>query len=97
MWNVFGVIGPFTNKHVEGWHSKMKKIARKPHLNIYKLVSLFKAEQAATEVSLQHVQLASGGLATQSRRKYRIREKRIRTVKDNLLMEIILLVSMYIL
>ena len=54
----------------------MKKIAGKPHLNIYELVSLFKAEQAATEVSLQ--QLALG----ESRRKYRIREKRVRTVKD---------------
>ena len=47
----------------------MKKIAGKPHLNIYELVSLFKAEQAATEVSLQ--QLAAGGLATQSRRNKR--------------------------
>ena len=55
----------------------------------YSCFSLFKAEQAATEVSLQ--QLASGGLATQSRRKYRIREKRIRTVKDKF---VILLVSM---
>ena len=76
MWNVFGVTGPRTNNHVKGWHSKMKKIAGKPHLNIYELVSLFKAEQAATEVSLQ--QLALG----ESRRKYRIREKRVRTVKD---------------
>ena len=35
---------------------------------------------STSEVYLQ--QLAVGGLATQSRRKYRIREKRIRTVKD---------------
>ena len=37
MWNVYSLDGPHTNNHAEGWHSKV--------------VSLFKSEQAATEVT----------------------------------------------
>ena len=52
--------GPCTNNNAEGWHSKMKKLAAKSHPNTYEPVTLFKSEQAATEVSL--MQLAGGGL-----------------------------------
>ena len=37
MWNVYSLDGPHTNNHAEGWLSKV--------------VSLFKSEQAATEVT----------------------------------------------
>ncbi|XP_041378972.1 uncharacterized protein LOC121391384 [Gigantopelta aegis] len=67
-WNVYTQEGPCINNNAEGWHSKMKKLARKSHPNIYEAVTLFKSEQAATEVSL--MQLAAGGLPRR-RRKYR--------------------------
>ena len=41
--------GPRTNNNLEGWHSKVKKIVRKIHLNIFDIVELFKKEQASTE------------------------------------------------
>ena len=45
--------GPRTNSTIGGWHSKVKKIAGKNHLNICEIVELFKGEQASTEVELE--------------------------------------------
>ena len=56
----------------------MKKLAGKSHPNIYEAVTLFKSEQAATEVSL--MQLAARGLPR--RRKYRNHENRLKTIKE---------------
>jgi len=52
----------------------------KAHINIDGAVNLFKAEQAATEVSI--MQLAAGGLLIRRRRKYRWHEKRLLTIKE---------------
>ena len=57
----------------------MKKLAGKSHPNIYKAVSLFKSEQAATEVSF--MQLAARGLPRR-RRKYRNHKNRMKTIKE---------------
>ncbi len=62
------------------WHSKIRKLACKAHPNIYEAINLFKAEQAATEVSL--MQLAAGGVPIRRRRKYRRHEKRLLTIKE---------------
>ena len=35
-WNYFNFEGPRTNNHVEGWHSRLKKVVGKSHPNIYK-------------------------------------------------------------
>ena len=43
---------PRTNNHIEGWHNKLKRIAKKPHSNVYELIEIFKQEQANTEVSI---------------------------------------------
>ena len=72
--------GPCTNNNTEGWHSKLRKLAGKAHPNIYEAVTLFKSEQAATEVSI--MQLAAGGLSTRRRRKYRLHDKRLATIKE---------------
>ena len=48
-----------TNNNSEGWHSKIKKLVRNVHPNIYKAVTLFKSEQAAMDVSL--MELAAEG------------------------------------
>ena len=80
MWNVYALEGPRTNNHVEGWHSKVRKLAGKAHPNIYEAVTLFQSEQAATEVSI--MQLAAGGLPVRRRRKYRNYEKRLMTIRE---------------
>ena len=64
MWNVHSLDGLRTNNHAEQWHSKVRKLAGKTHPNI---VSFFKSEQAATEVTL--MQVAAGGLPVRKRRK----------------------------
>ena len=56
MWNVYSLEGPCTNNNTEGWHSKLRKLAGKAHPNIYEAVTLFKSEQAATEVSCSWLQ-----------------------------------------
>ena len=47
------------NNNLEGWHSKVKKIAGNNHLNIFEIVELFKKEQASTQVEIR--QLMAGG------------------------------------
>ena len=79
MRNIYSMEGPRTNNNTEGWHSKLRKLAGKAHPNIYEAVILFKSEQAATEVSI--MQLAAGRLSTR-RRKYRLHEKRLATIKE---------------
>ncbi len=58
----------------------MRKLAGKAHPNFYEAVTLFKSEQAATEVTL--MQLATGGLPVRRRRKYRDHERRLVTIKE---------------
>ena len=60
---------------MEGWHGKINHVAHKPHPVV---VEQLKGEQATTEINQQ--QLASEGAATSTRRKYRLKEKRIVTV-----------------
>ena len=37
---------PRTNNYLEGWHNKLKRIARKAHPNVFELVEIFKQEQS---------------------------------------------------
>ena len=57
-WNVYDLGDCRTNNHIEGWHSKLKKVVGKAHPNVFELVRIFKIEQAATSVKL--AQLAAG-------------------------------------
>ena len=53
--------GPCTNNNLEGWHSRVKTLAGKTHLNIFEImVELFKTEQHHMEASI--LQLAAGGI-----------------------------------
>ena len=56
MWNMYSLDGPPTNNNVEGWHSKIHKLAGKAHPNVYEAVEPFEAEQTATEVNLCSLQ-----------------------------------------
>ena len=82
MWNYFAHSGPRTNNHLEGWHNRLKRIARKAHPNFYEVLELFQKEQAATEVTI--LQLQAGGLHKAKRRKVIQREERIKLLKDEL-------------
>ncbi len=41
-WNYFDIAGPHTSNHVEGWHSRLKKVVGKPHPNIYESIDVIK-------------------------------------------------------
>ncbi len=73
-WNYFDFAGRRTNNHVEGWHSRVKKVVGKPHPNIYELIDVIKKEDATTRMKLQ---LCESGARMQPRRM-RIREREIR-------------------
>ena len=49
-WNYYDYHGPRTNNHVEGWHSRLKKIVGKPHPNIFEIIDVMRKEQATTEL-----------------------------------------------
>ena len=51
-----GANSPRTNSNIEGWHQKLKGVARKAHSN--ETIAIFEQEQAHTEVSI--AQLATG-------------------------------------
>ena len=58
----------------------MRKLAGKALPNIYEVVSLFKSEQAATEVTL--MQVVAGGVPVKKRRNYRNHKRRLMTIKE---------------
>ena len=60
LWNVYYIdtSSPRTNNHVEGWHNKLKRVARKALPNVYELIEVFQQEQVDTEVAI--AQLATG-------------------------------------
>ena len=47
------------NNHLEGWHYRLKGLAKKAHPNPFETIELIKNEQISTEV--QMIQLAAGG------------------------------------
>ncbi|KAK2192012.1 hypothetical protein NP493_41g06047 [Ridgeia piscesae] len=55
MWNVYTETERRTNNHVEGWNSRLMKVAGKHHPNIVQFVYALKREQAATQLKVaQH-------------------------------------------
>ncbi|KRX58679.1 hypothetical protein T09_4300 [Trichinella sp. T9] len=54
LWNVHGV-SVRTNNHLEGWHSRMNKRARKHHLGFYQFLQLILDEQGKTETVVRQI------------------------------------------
>ncbi|KRX51971.1 hypothetical protein T09_1239 [Trichinella sp. T9] len=54
LWNVHGV-SVWTNNHLEGWHSRMNKRARKHHLGFYQFLQLILDEQGKTETVVRQI------------------------------------------
>ena len=50
-WNYFSYTGTCINNHLEGWHNRIKKIARKSQPNIYELIEILQKEQTAAKVT----------------------------------------------
>ena len=73
--------GPRTNNTLEGWHSKVQKIASKNHLNIFEIVELFKKEQALTEIEMR--QSMAGGTRRRQAPHRRTKDIRIKAIVDN--------------
>ena len=73
---------PRTNNHIEGWHNKLKRIAKKPHPNVYELIEIFKQEQANTEVSID--QLAVGTQTPKGANKCIEKDNKIELLKIRL-------------
>ena len=44
MWNYFSYTGTCMNNHLEGWHNRIKKIARKSQPNIYELIEILQKD-----------------------------------------------------
>ena len=65
---------------MDGWHNKINRLVGKSHPNKYKIVKLFKTQQAATEVSL--LQLAAGGVVEPTRQVFRQKEKRLKAIQE---------------
>ena len=70
-WNYFNQHLPRTNNHVEGWHSRIKKIISKPHPNIYSWVE-FSQREAVTKAKIQTLRL---GATTRPQRR-RVKKNR---------------------
>jgi len=65
-WNYFNFEGPRTNNHVEGWHSRLKKVVGKPHPNIYEIIDVFKREEASTKIKMQMLEAGAAGPKTKT-------------------------------
>jgi hypothetical protein len=52
LWCRYGVKGPRTNNHLEGWHLSMKTKIRIHHPNLYVFIDAIKKEQKVQSVRL---------------------------------------------
>lgn len=82
-WNHFTNEGPRTNNHLEGWHSKLKKLVRHAHPNIFQLIEILKNTQANTEAN--DIQVSSGATTRPKQKKYRDIDTRLSTLKHRFL------------
>ena len=82
LWNYYTYDGPRTNNRLEGWHSRLKRIVKKPHPNIYELIDVFRSEEAATNVTIS--QLTTGANPPPRKKKYTAIDSRVEKLKDRM-------------
>ena len=76
---------PRTNNHIEGWHNKLKRIAKKSHPNMYEIIeknTIQKIYSKNTEVSI--AQLDVGCQTPKRPKKYIDKDNKIEILKDRL-------------
>ncbi|KRY26914.1 hypothetical protein T03_10126, partial [Trichinella britovi] len=54
LWNIHGM-SVMTNNHLEGWHSRMNKRARKHYLGFYQFFELILDEQGKTKTAVRQI------------------------------------------
>uniref|UniRef100_H2XX57 MULE transposase domain-containing protein n=1 Tax=Ciona intestinalis TaxID=7719 RepID=H2XX57_CIOIN len=84
LWNTLARVRnnlPRTNNHLEGWHRRMASNVDCYHLNIWKLINIFKKEdRLASIVRTQHM---SGADGAPRRKKYKDLDARIQNLVTN--------------
>ena len=68
IWSRYGVQGPRTNNHVEGWNNRIKKAIKSAHPNFFVFVNEIKKEQKRIELKL--LQLTTGGKVAAQKTKW---------------------------
>jgi len=81
-WNHFDNNGPRTTNNAEGWHSKLNRLCKSAHPNIYSLLRLLQRIQASNEA--RQIQLRAGGKQRPRDRKYRQLDARLCRLKERL-------------
>ena len=74
-WNYYDFEEPRTNNHIEGWHTRLKKIVGKADPNIFEVFEVMKKEQASSEMKLEQLEL--GGRAPPRKKRFIEKDKRI--------------------
>ena len=69
-WNYFNFEGPCINNHVEGWHSRLKKVVGKPH-QLTSMKSLMSPRGKKTKMKIQMLEAG----AQQAPRQKWVRQK----------------------
>ncbi|XP_071176225.1 uncharacterized protein [Mytilus edulis] len=82
LWNHYATEGPRTTNHLEGWHSKLKKLVKAAHPNIFSMIRLLRQEEAFHALTL--IQYRAGGKRIPRKRKYREIDDRLQTLKIRL-------------
>ncbi|KRZ80563.1 hypothetical protein T10_4165 [Trichinella papuae] len=78
LWNVHGV-AVRTNNHLEGWHSRMNKRARKHHLGFYQFLQLIIDEQGKTETVVRQMddRYTQGSGSVRRSAAYEVQQRRV--------------------
>ncbi|KAK3107276.1 hypothetical protein FSP39_010924 [Pinctada imbricata] len=79
-WNHFGTNGPRTTNNLEGWHSKLKKMAQHSHPNIFNSIQMIKDVQNAIEINA--MQRDAGGTTRPKSKKYVTIDRRLTTLRQ---------------
>jgi hypothetical protein len=82
LWNHYDTVGPRTNNHVEGFHSKLNRLCQEAHPNIFKSIGIVK--DIETETAINYKQLAIGCHSTKRNRIDTMRDINIDTLKRQL-------------
>ncbi|KRX30581.1 hypothetical protein T05_4421 [Trichinella murrelli] len=86
LWNVHGV-SVRTNNHLEGWHSRMNKRARKHHLGFYQFLQLILDEQGKTETVVRQIDdgYTHGRASVRRSAAYGVQQRRVAALTGKLI------------
>ncbi|KRZ18114.1 hypothetical protein T11_9551 [Trichinella zimbabwensis] len=84
LWNVHGV-AVRTNNHLEDWHSRMNKRARKHHLGFYQFLQLI-IEQGKTETAVRQMDdgYTQGSGSVRRSAAYEVQQRRVAALTGRL-------------